>query len=307
MVERLVFALLAAPGLWFVQEPPAGSAQEPTPTIKARVEVVNILATVRDKKGHYVGDLTAEDFDVYEDGVKQQIQFFNYESGADAQPLTIVLALDTSGSVKEKLDFEQEAAMEFLRQTLRPNKDMAAVVMFDSELYLVQDFSFDLKTLEQAIQDIRAGGATKLYDAVFTISEDLLAYEVGRRVLVVLSDGADTQSAVLAEDAIRSAQRHDVLIYGIGVRTRGFDADFGKLEDFAKATGGLFFKSKTDLRRLREVFSQINKEIKNQFSLGYVSTNKTRDGGFRRVEVKVRRRGLKVTHRKGYYAEESTS
>ena len=307
MIGRVFWSLLLAFAGGTVHAQQEGAVGDATPVIKARVEDVNILATVRDKKGRYVRDLSADDFDVYEDGVKQRIQFFNYESGQDSQPLTIALAIDTSGSVKEKLQFEQLAATDFLQKTMRPNKDMAAVMMFDSELSLVQDFTFDLETLSEAILDIRAGGATKLYDAIYAVTEDLLAREVGRRVLVVLSDGADTQSSVTDKDAIRAAQRHDVLIYGIGVRTRGGDSDFGKLEDFAKATGGLFFKSKSDLRRLQEAFAQINQEIKNQFSLGYVSTNQARDGGFREVEVRLKRRGLKVTHRKGYYAEEPTS
>ncbi len=300
----LSLALLVAPSVWgqTAQQDP----DEPA-TIKARVEVVNILATVRDKKGRYVSDLTRDDFDIYEDGVKQNLEFFHFESGEDAQPLTIVLAIDTSGSVKEKLRFEQLAATEFLRKTLRENKDMAAIMQFDSDLWMVQDFTFDLDALSQAILDIRAGGATKLYDAIYTATEDMLAQEVGRRVLVVLSDGADTQSAVSEDEAIRVAQSRDVLIYGIGVRSRIGDSDFGKLKDFANATGGLFFKSKTDLGRLLEVFSEINQEIKNQFSLGYVSTNQKKDGSFRRIEVRVKRSGLKVTHRKGYYAGEPTS
>lgn len=297
VATMLILAAFLSPPLF-----PQTEDQAP-PLIKARVEVVNVLATVRDKKGRYVSDLTKADFDVYEDGVKQNIEFFNYESGEESQPLTIVLAIDTSGSVKSKLRFEQLAANDFLSETLRENKDMAAIVQFDSELGLVQDFSFDLETLTEAIFDLRAGGATKLYDAIYAATEDLLAHEVGRRVLVILSDGADTQSSVSDDEAIRVAQQRDVLIYGIGVRSRGADSDFGKLKDFAEATGGLFFKSKSDLNRLREAFERINREIKNQFSIGYVSTNPRRDGSFRKIEVRVKRRGLKVTHRKGYYAD----
>lgn len=280
---------------------------QPAPTIKTRVEVVNILATVRDKKGRYVDDLKRDDFEVYEDGVRQKIDYFNFETGEDSQPLTIVLAIDSSSSVREKLRFEQLAAIEFLEKTLRPNKDIAAVMMFDDQLYLLQDFTFDLDLLSRAIMDIRPGGATKLYDAIVAVTEDLLSREVGRRVLVILSDGEDTTSVGSDDDAIRSAQRQDVLIFGIGVRSRVADSDFGKLEEFAKATGGLFFKSKSDLGRLKEVFASINQELENQFSLGYVSSNPARDGSFRRVEVRVKRNGLKVTHRKGYYAEEPTS
>ncbi len=286
--------------------PTARGQDSDQPIIRAEVEVVNILATVRDRRGNYVSDLKREDFDIYEDGVLQRLEYFSYESGDDAQPLTIVLLIDTSGSVKDKLRFEQMAATEFLSKTLRENKDMAAVIQFDSEINLIQDFTYDFDVLNKAILDIRAGGATKLYDAIFLAVEELLAREVGRKVLVILSDGADTQSIVREQESIRAAQREDALIYGIGVRSRA-GADFDKLRKFATATGGLFFKSKADLGRLREVFDQINQEIKNQFSLGYVSSNPRRNGEFRQIEVRVKRRGLKVTHRKGYYASEPTS
>ena len=286
---------------------PGGWQQQPTPpVIRADVEMVNILATVRDRRNRYAVDLDRHDFDVYEDGVKQDIEFFHYEMGGAAQPLTIVLLIDTSGSVKNKLPFEQKAAVEFLSKTLRRNKDLAAVVQFDSEINLVQDFTDDLSILENAIFEIRAGGTTKLYDAIFLTVEELLRQEVGRRVLVVLSDGADTQSQYRDDEAIRVAQEHDVVIYGIGVRG-GEDADFGQLKKFANATGGLFFRSKANINRLRGALDRINEEIKHQFSIGYISSNPLRDGSFRRIEVRVKKRNLKVTHRKGYYTSEPAS
>ncbi|MFQ5741577.1 MAG: VWA domain-containing protein [Acidobacteriota bacterium] len=284
--------LLAMPLPW---------AQAPQPVIRAHVDVVNVLATVRDRRGNYVKDLTINDFEVYEDGVKQSLSFFNYETGENAQPLTVVLAIDTSGSVKEKLNFEQKAASEFLAQTLRKNKDMAAIIQFDSEIIQVHDFTFDLSMLEKAILQIRAGGATKLYDAIYLAVVELLVPEVGRKVLVILSDGADTQSVISEDEAIRASQENDVIIYAIGVRSRRMDSDFGKLKKFARATGGHFFTSKASLTRLRAAFAQINREIKNQVGLGYVSSNQKKDGTFRRIQVKVKR-GLKVTHRRGYYA-----
>lgn len=272
--------------------------QQP-PIIRSHVDVVNVICTVRDKKGHYVSNLPRNAFEVYEDGARQKIEFFSYESGEQAEALTVVLLVDTSGSVKNKLLFEQKAANEFLSQTLRKNKDMAAVVQFDSDINLVQDFTYDLPTLERAIFSIRAGGATKLYDAIWVTVKDLLSKEVGRRVLVILSDGQDTQSDLSDDDAIRVAQKQDVIIFGIGVEG---DTNFGALKGFAKNTGGSFFRSKADLQRLREVFSEINKEIKNQYSIGYVSTNPARDGSFREIEIRVRGRNLRVRHRRGYYA-----
>ena len=280
----------------------AQDREEETPVIRASVDVVNVLCTVRDRQQNYVIDLKQENFEIIEDGVRQKVQFFSNETGEDAQPLTVVLLIDTSGSVKDKLGFLQEAASEFLSQTLRKNKDLAAVVQFDSEVSLIQDFTYDYSVLEDAILRIRAGGSTKLYDAIWVSVNELLRHEVGRRMLVILSDGADTQSMTRDNEALKVAQEQDVVIYGIGVRSGRFDSDFGKLKKFAEGTGGLFFNSKVDLQKLREAFRRINRGIKNQYALGYVSTNPRRDGSFREIKVRMKRSGLNVTHRKGYYA-----
>ncbi len=280
----------------------AQDREEETPVIRASVDVVNVLCTVRDRQQNYVIDLKQENFEIIEDGVRQKVQFFSNETGEDAQPLTVVLLIDTSGSVKDKLGFLQEAASEFLSQTLRKNKDLAAVVQFDSEVSLIQDFTYDYSVLEDAILSIRAGGSTKLYDAIWVSVNELLRHEVGRRMLVILSDGADTQSMTRDNEALKVAQEQDVVIYGIGVRSGRFGSDFGQLKKFAEGTGGLFFNSKVDLQKLREAFTRINRGIKNQYALGYVSTNPRRDGSFREVKVRMKRSGLKVTHRKGYYA-----
>ncbi len=276
--------------------------EEETPVIRASVDVVNVLCTVRERRGNYLTDLRQQDFELLEDGVRQKVQFFSNETGEDAQPMTVVLLIDTSGSVKDKLAFEQEAASEFLRQTLRKNKDLAAIVQFDSEVSLIQDFTYDYSVLENAILSIRAGGSTKLYDAIWVSVNELLRHEVGRRMLVILSDGADTQSMTRDNEALKIAQEYDVVIYGLGVRSGRFDSDFGKLKKFAEGTGGLFFNSKVDLQKLREAFRRINRGIKNQYALGYVSTNPRRDGSFREIKIRMKRSGLNVTHRKGYYA-----
>ncbi len=280
----------------------AQEREEETPVIRASVDVVNVLCTVRERRGNYLTDLKQQDFEILEDGVRQKVQFFTNETGEDAQPLTVVLLIDTSGSVKDKLAFEQEAASEFLRQTLRKNKDLAAIVQFDSEVSLIQDFTYDYSVLENAILSIRAGGSTKLYDAIWVSVNELLRHEVGRRMLVILSDGADTQSLTRDNEALKIAQEHDVVIYGLGVRSARFDSNFGKLKNFAEGTGGLFLDSKVDLQKLREAFRRINRGIKNQYALGYVSTNPRRDGSFREIKVRMKRSGLNVTHRKGYYA-----
>jgi len=298
-ISVCVMLILGVPWMVFPISSLAIQEQE-RPVFRTEVEVVNIICTVR-KNNRYLTDLTKEDFEVYEDDVKQEIEYFAFESGDEAQPLNIVLLVDTSGSVKDKLTFEQLAADAFLEETLRPKKDLAAVVQFDSEINLVQDFTYDLRTLSSSIESINAGGATKLYDAIFVSVDDLLRHEVGRKLLVILSDGADTQSLMKSDDAIRISQEHDVMIFGIGVQGGRSRSDFGTLKKFAERTGGLFFNSKVSLEELRRAFSAINQAIKNQYSLGYISNNK--DGEeFREIDVKVKGRGLKVSHRRGYYA-----
>ncbi len=277
---------------------------EDQPAFRATVEMVNILCTVQNH-GRYVDDLTRDDFEIYEDGVKQDIRYFSRETGEDAQPLNVMMLVDTSGSVKDKLYFEKQAAMAFLEETLRKNKDMAAILQFDSEIMLDQDFTFDLPLLDAALKDIRAGGATKLYDAIWLAVDELLGEQVGRRVIVVLSDGDDTHSQKTDDDAIKIAQDYDVVIYGIGVKGGRFNSNFGKLKQFARETGGLFFNSKASLDELRSAFARINAAVKNQYSIAYVPKNPARDGSFREITVKLRQSGLKVSHRKGYYAPKS--
>ena len=298
---RKAFFLTLISGL-LQAAPVQDSDKQERSVIRAQVEMVNILSTVRDRNGRYVADLKKEDFRILENDVPQEIQYFSYEAGEDAQPLTVVLLIDTSGSVKDKLEFERLAASEFFRQTLRLNKDLAAIVQFDSEVNLVQDFTFDMARLEKSLNGIRPGGATILYDAVYIASDELLSKQFGRRVMVVLSDGKDTMSMTTRQEAIRKAQEEDVLIFGIGIRSPGFGADFGALKDFARSTGGSFFRSKIDLAKIRAAFAQINGEIKNQYSLAYVSSNSRHDGLFRSLEVKLKKRGLRISHRKGYYA-----
>ena len=305
LVYRFLFVLLTLV-LSSVSEVSAQDSQSQTPTFRAEVEVVNVLCTVR-KKDRYITDLTRENFEIFEDGVKQEIQYFGLEAGEDAQPLNVVLLIDTSGSVKDKLFFEQEAANVFLQETLRKNKDLAAVVQFDSEINLAQDFTYDLRLLENSIEDIRAGGATKLYDAIYLAVDELLRHEVGRRLMVVLSDGDDTQSVTKDDDAIKLAQEHDVLIFGVGIKGGRSRANFGKLKEFSRETGGLFFNSKARLDQLEQAFRKINQAIKSQYSIGYVSSNPQKDNAFREIVIKVAGKGLKVSHRKGYYAEKSGS
>ena len=281
-------------------------AQDQPAMFSSRVDVVNVIVTAR-KGSFYIDNLTKEDFEIYDEGERQEIEFFSRESGEDAQPLNIVLLIDTSGSVRDKLRFEQEAAEVFFQKTLRKNADLGAVVQFDSEINLVQDFTNSIDTLEDALRYIRPGGATKLYDAVWLAVNDLLRHEVGRRVLVVLSDGGDNDSVTKDKEAIKAAQDHDVVIFGIGVKSGRGRSDFGKLNQFSRDTGGMFFDSKANLNTLNSAFREIREAILTQYSIGYIPSEESRQGEFREIEIKVpgdKGRGLKLSHRKGYYSSQ---
>ncbi len=280
----------------------AGGQQRPS--FRAKVDVVDISCIVRDRRGRYVEDLTRRDFQVYEDGVRQDLLFFHRERAGTERSLSVALVMDSSASVKDKLAFEQKAAIEFFGEVLTREGESGAVVRFDSDVRLLHDFSTDPSKLAEAIMEVRAEGATRLYDAIWVTVRDLLRHRDGRRILLVLSDGADTRSSVTWERAIRTAQSHDVVIYGIGVKSSGFDADFEKLKRFARATGGRFVNSKANLKRLRQAFDGIRRDLGNQYSLGYVSSNAKADGSFRKIRVSLARSGLKVRHREGYYAAE---
>lgn len=295
-----VFWLLA-PVFWA----PARAQEQPPPVIRAEVNLVNVIFTVTDKRGNQIHGLKKEGFEVYEDGVRQEISYFANHSGREATPLTIALLIDTSGSEKNKLGVLKDTAALFIKNILRPHKDLACIIQFDSEVNLVHDLTDDAERLISALESLRAGNSTSLYDAIYLAVREKLSREAGRRVIVVLSDGEDTSSKVKKQEAIEEAQRADVVIYGIGIRDPLFFADFGVLKDFARETGGRFFEEKADFTELERAFQQIGEDIKGQYSLGYVSSNQKRDGSYRKIVIKHRNKAYRINHRRGYYAPKS--
>ena len=284
-----------------------GEQESPQVLYKARVSLVNVVFSVTDKKKRFVNKLTESDFEVYEDGIKQNIDYFSNFSKTGEVPLTIALLLDTSGSVKDKLQLEIDTASEFLRNVLRPSKDLALLMQFSSEVELVQDFTEDVGKLESALNTLRGGGGTALYDAIYLAVEQKLKHEAGRKVIVVLSDGDDNQSQTSKNEAITFAQKGDVLIYGIGVRSDAFRADFGVLKDFAKDTGGRFFRAKANFRELQAAFQEINQDLKNQYGIAYSPANAKQDGTFRKIKVRCLTKSYTVKARSGYYAPKDGS
>jgi Ca-activated chloride channel family protein len=299
-----VTAFLSVGGLLFSQEQPVGESVDQTLTVD--VDLVNVLFTVTDRRGNLFTGLTEEDFTVYEDGVPQTITNFDRETNL---PLTIALVIDTSGSIRDKLRFEQEAAIEFFYSTLERDRDRGMLVTFDSGVDLLQDFTDDPELLSDAVRSIRAGGGTALYDAIYLAVTQKIASESesARRVLIVISDGDDNASRVSLTETLEVAQLNDVTVYAISTNAtanfRGRDQQRGDrtLRTFAEETGGrAFFPFK--LEELAVNFADISEELRAQYALGYIPTNSARDGSYREILVEPVDDDYEVKARRGYYA-----
>ena len=297
---------------------PAGAAQAgELPTIRVEVDVVNILCSVRDKHGRLIANLDKDDFRLFENNEEQEIKYFSRETDL---PLTIGLLVDVSKSQERLLDVEKLAAHRFLSEVLRPTKDLAFVISFGVEAELLQDLTSSLDLLRDGLDALRlsapVGGVlpspvptsnpkgTVLYDAIFLAAEDMLKNEVGRKVLVVISDGVDYGSEMSRAEAIEAAQRADVMVYSIyyaDPRYQYLRDGFGVLKRISEETGGRIFRVSRKWP-LERIFAEIQAEMRSQYSLGYTPTNSVRDGSFRRIRIKTVRKGLKVQARRGYYA-----
>ena len=277
-------------------------------TYRVNVDLVNVLCSVFDKNTNsFLTNLTQEDFSIYEDNQKQDIKNFSRETNL---PLTLALLIDTSQSVAPKLKFEQEAAISFFQSILRES-DRAMLVSFDSDVSLLQDFTNDSNKMARQIRKLRAAGGTALYDAIYRSCDEKLIRETGRKAIIILSDGEDESSKTTIHQAKEMALRAEAIIFGISVTKGGFFGVGGTregdnaLKELAQETGGRVFSPPFKVDELDDAFRQINQELRSQYNIGYMSTNPKRDGSYRKVEVKIPERGLKLTYRKGYYAPTS--
>jgi len=311
MKRPLFFLLLfSVPGATlFAQGAAGGSRSNPQSSddqnrIKVRVELVNVLTTVTDKKNRLVTDLTKDDFRIFEDGRPQEIRFFSRETDL---PLRIGILVDTSNSIRERLHFEQDAAIEFLNTALRPGKDLAFVVAFDLEPQMVQDYTDDIEKLSNAIRGLQAGGVTSLYDAMFfSCKEKLLFFPPPepylRRVMILISDGQDNQSVHTQDEALSMAQHAEVTIYTISTNRSGAEERGDRvLRRLAKETGGQAFLP-YEAGDLEADFQEIARELRSQYSLAYVSTNAAHDGTFRTITIQPADKNLHVRAKNGYFA-----
>ena len=308
--------LLAAGGMlgvaWAGQQNPVPPAKSPDQVEHAdepaRIQVdvtrVNMLFTVMDKKGRFVTDLNKNDFEIVENKRPQIIQEFSAETDL---PLRLGILIDTSNSVRERFKFEQEAASEFVRTVMRSRMDKGLVVGFDSTANLIADLVDDPTTLEHAIYELRPGGGTALYDAIYYACRDKLGQDQPRtkfrRAIVILSDGEDNQSQYTRDQALEMAQRTDVVIYTISTNITRIDTDGDKvLRYFAEKTGGTaYFPFKVE--DLEQSFENIANVLTHQYIILYRPEPLITDGLFHPVTLRVRGHKELIVHvRPGYYA-----
>lgn len=337
-----------------------GQTQPNAPTFTTDVKVVNVYATVRDKDGKIVRNLTKDDFALEEDGRPQTIRYFAQQTDL---PLTVGLLIDTSLSERRMLGTERDASDTFFQRVLRPEKDKAFLIHFDREVELLQDLTASRQKLEKALDQIdkpqwsnsngdggqsgdgggRAGsggrgygghGGTALYDAIYLASDDLMSKQTGRKALILMTDGEDRNSKVSLAEAITSAQRADTLAYSVRIADDEGGHGFGGpgmgghhggwggggmgggrggrgggsenrpdgkkiLQQISKETGGSYFEV-SKKKTVNEIYKQLEEELRNQYSLGYTS-DQTSGGGYRKIQLTVKQKGLTVQARDGYY------
>jgi VWFA-related protein len=336
---------LSAKNEYSTQSGNASASPSPTPrnreelpqdsdeVIKVETNLTNIFFTAADKNKRFITDLKAEDIRIFEDGQPQEI--FTFQQNIDL-PLSLAILIDTSASEERTLPDEKEAARAFLENLLRPGKDEAAVVSFTGETTLEQGFTSSIERLRRAIDHVEfvppsgyigggvvvngtppisgtnqsLAGSTAIWDAVWASSEELMVQsaEHTRRAIILLTDGVDTSSRMKMHDAIDRAQKADALIYAIGIGDRySFNVNEGDLRKIAEKTGGRAYFPKHE-RDLRDAFTQIQRDLREQYLVAYSPSNKARDGSYRKIEIQVmnptlKQQNLKLNYRAGYFAK----
>jgi VWFA-related protein len=294
---------------------PTPASETPQGVEKIAIRRVRLPITVTDKKGQFVPGLTKDDFLILEDKVQQTIETFS-DDLSQTTPLYIAVLMDTSPSTAGKLKFQQESAMNFIQTVVKPRKDRVLFGTFDNEINLLQDFTDKLDLLDRAVYGVKKMGTqTALFDAVWQFCDEKMRSVPGRRVLLVVTDGEDTYSRANLRDAVDIAQRTETTIFAISTKA-GFLAtvpgvEAGQVADkkdkdlltLAEETGGTAFFT-GDMLSLERSFTKISKELRAQYLITYNPTNKSYDGSFRKIDVKLaeRRGDLKVRTKRGYKA-----
>src|SRR6266404_5047048 len=286
---------------------PAPTADEDAATtIRVPVNEVNVIFTVTDKHGRYVKNLKKSDFNVVDDS-KPAAEIRSFHNETDL-PLQVGLLVDASNSVRDRFKFEQESAIEFLNQTVRPRYDKAFVVGFDVTPEVTQDFTDNTEALSRGVRALRPGGGTAMYDALYFACRDKLLKEPRngpiRRAIILLSDGDDNMSHVTREEAIEMALRAEVIVYSISTNITGGARHSGDkvLERIADATGGRAFFP-FQLNDVADAFVEIQDELRSQYALSYNPSDLRTDGRYHTIEILAQNhKGLRVRSRRGYYA-----
>jgi len=366
--RRFLYSALVIPAARLVR------AQDKAPEFSTEVKVVNVFATVRDKDGHIVTNLTKDDFTLLEDGRPQTIRYFSRQSDL---PLKLGLLVDTSRSEQRMLPTERQASYSFLEQVLRPDKDKAFLIRFDREVELLQDLTASRERLEKALELIDTpqfsnannppnngggggypggggsgggwggrrggggsyggGGGTAFFDSVYLASNDVMKPESGRKAVIMLTDGEDNSSKVSIDECISSAIRAETIAYAVRIADdeSGFNRGFGGpgmgrrggygggwpgggrgggmsrpdgrkiLKQISSRTGGGYFEY-SKKKTVGDIYSEIEQELRNQYSIGYTSDNTT-GAGFRKIQLTTKQKGLTIQARDGYYASAANS
>ncbi|HSK45618.1 MAG TPA: VWA domain-containing protein [Candidatus Binatia bacterium] len=279
------------------------SKSQKIPTVRVRTDEVNVVFTVVDKDGKFVRDLKQDQFRILDNKLPPR-QMMNFAAQTDL-PLHVGLLIDASNSIRDRFQFEKDAASEFLYEIVRPKADRAFVLAFDETWDVTQDFTGDIDKLRTGVRVIKAGGGTAMWDAVYFACRDKLMKEPAtsavRRAIILISDGEDNLSRVYRDEAIDMAQRAEVIIYTISTslverHTKG-DDDLRKLAD---ATGGrAFFPVKLD--DVVTAFSDIQEELRSQYSISYRPDQFVANGQFRAIQIMTDSKKYKVRAKKGYY------
>jgi VWFA-related protein len=327
LITISLFTLLLAGRPGSAQEEPKSDDQDQSvSTLKVNVNVVQLFFNVKDKHGALIPGLTKNDFELAEDGKPQTIKYFTAESNL---PLTLGILIDSSGSQERVLDMEKEVGAQFLNEILRP-KDLAFVISFDVNVELLQDFTSSTHDLRAGLNRARintGGGScggvpgigggpvpcsgnpkgTLLYDGVYLAGHDELANQVGRKAMIILTDGEDQGSQLTIRDAVEAAQKADSIVYVLLIADRGFYGLGGysgdsAMKKLASETGGRVIQVGNKYEKLKEAFNQIAQELRSQYNIGYTPTNSKLDGTFRKVEIRPKNKDYKIQARNGYYA-----
>jgi VWFA-related protein len=293
--------------------------------ISVDVQVVNVLATVRDKDGVLVSNLTKDDFELYEDGVLQEIKYFTRQADL---PLTIGLLVDTSVSQQNLLYEERTAGYRFFDKVLRIEKDLAFLMSFDIDVELLQDLTAAKPLLQDGLERLEVQGSTggvitpgpvpqsgkpvgtAMFDGVYLAANEMLKGQVGRKALVLVTDGYDFGSKVSIDEAIEAAQRSDAIIFSV----RYWDPRFyqgaaiigggrGDLRQLSRSTGGETYEVSRK-QTLDRIFDDINNVVRNQYAIGYTPKRDLSETGFRKIELKLKNKRLEAQTREGYYPSE---